>query len=94
MNYILLLKILMKWSLESKEYEITYFIYTNFKIGIPNNYLYKFSRKSYFVSLSSFSKNNECITTKDNNMNNIINLFPYSNYCFLKEWKTFGYRYK
>ena len=93
MNYSLLLKILMQWSLESKEYEITYFIYTNFNIGIPNKYLYNLSQKSYFTSLSSFSHNNDCITTKDNNMCKIIELFPYSKFSFLKEWKTFGYKY-
>ena len=94
MNYALLLKILMQWSLESSEYEITYFIYTNFNIGIPNTYLYNLSRKSYFTSLSSLTKNNDCITTKDCNMTKIINLFPYSKYSFLEEWKTFGYKYK
>jgi hypothetical protein len=94
MNYILLLKILMKWSLESKEYELSYFIYTNLKIGIPNKYLYNISQKYYFTSLSSFSKNNDCIETKDHNMKKIIDLFPYSKFCFLKEWETFGYRYK
>ena len=39
-NYILLLKILLKWSLKSKEYEMTLFIYSNFKIGIPVKFLY------------------------------------------------------
>jgi len=71
-----------------------YFIYTNFKIGIPNKYLYNLSQKSYFTSLSSFTTNNECVTTEDYNMCKIIDMFPYSNYSFLKEWKTFGYRYK
>ena len=35
MDYNLLCKILMKWSLENKEYELTNFIYNEFNIGIP-----------------------------------------------------------
>lgn len=91
MDYLLLLKILMEWSLNSKEFEIVHFIYTNFKIGIPNKYLYTLSDKNYFTSLSSFQRDNECKNPKE--MNKIIELFPFSKYGFLEEWKTFGYKY-
>ena len=34
--------ILMKWSLENKQYDMTLFLYKEMGIGIPNKYLYKF----------------------------------------------------
>ena len=39
MTTIELIKILTKWSLESKEYEMLYFIYNEFNIGIPIKFL-------------------------------------------------------
>jgi len=59
---------------------MSYFLFTEFKIGIPNKYLYNLPNKNYFTSLSSFDKNNDCISIKDNNMNKIIQLFPYYNF--------------
>ena len=91
MDYLELLKILMKWSLENKEYDMTQFLFTDLNVGIPNKYLYQLSEKKYFTSLSSFEKNNECKNPEG--MNEIIKYFSYSKYCFLEEWNTFGYKY-
>ena len=92
-DYVLLLKILMEWSIKNKEYEMTFFIYSNFSIGIPNKFLYQLPSKNYFISFSSFQNNNDCVSIKNDDINNLIQLFPYSKYCFLDEWQTFGYKY-
>ena len=66
MTTIELIKILTKWSLESKEYEMLYFIYNEFNIGIPIKFLYKIPDKNVFSSLNSFfdEKDNKQIDDK------------------------------
>jgi hypothetical protein len=93
MKFLLLLKILMEWSLDNKEYELTYFIYTNFPIGIPNKYLYNLTQKNYFKSLESFKNTHDTIVINDDILNKITQLFPKSKYYLLEEWKTYGYKF-
>ena len=66
MTTIELIKILTKWSFESKEYEMLYFIYNEFNIGIPIKFLYKIPDKNVFSSLNSFfdEKDNKQIDDK------------------------------
>ena len=66
MTTIELIKILTKWSLESKEYEMLYFIYNEFNIGITIKFLYKIPDKNVFSSLNSFfdEKDNKQIDDK------------------------------
>lgn len=93
MDYNSLLLILMKWSLENKEYEMTYNLFTNWNIGIPVKYTYSFSEKKRFFSISSFLQDNNTISTNDKHLKNILISFKNSKYTKLKEWNNiYGYR--
>ena len=87
MNQIL--KILTKWSVENKEYELLYNLYLIFDIGIPNIYIYKFPQASYFSSLNSVNDN---LKTSDNHLQKLLNLFRKSKYKKLPRWEDkYGY---
>ena len=93
MDYILLLKILMEWSVNSKENELLYFIYSNFNIGIPVRFLYKLPDNNIFFSLSSFNSNNDIKNSDDKDLNNLFKLLKKSKYTKLEEWNnSYGYR--
>lgn len=94
MDYNKLVLILMRWSLESKEYEIVYNLYMNWGIGIPVKYTYAFEEKNSFSSISSFLKENNIITSSDKYLKKILLSFRYSKYIRLEEWgKLYGYRF-
>ena len=57
MDYIKLLKILIEWSINSKEYELLYFIYCNFGVGLPVKFLYKLPDQSIFNTLEKYTLN-------------------------------------
>jgi hypothetical protein len=95
MDYTKLLQILMKWSLETKNYSMSYFLYTDFNIGIPVKYIYNLTCKNSFNSIESFLKDNETKVVYDNDFQNISSLFSVSKYKKLEEWNnSYGYRYK
>ena len=54
--------ILMKWSLENNEYQLVYFLYSEFYIGIPNTYIYKMQKRKIFNSIDDFTDNHNIIT--------------------------------
>jgi hypothetical protein len=94
-DYKLLLKILMEWSINSKEYETVLFIYKTFNIGIPVKFLYKLENKNMFFSLNSFVNNSH--TKKNNNkeLNELFELFKTSKYKKLIHWENkYGYSLK
>jgi hypothetical protein len=91
-DYKLLAKILMEWSINNKQYDMTHFIYTNFMIGIPVKFLYKLENRNTFFSISSFINGHENKHIKDEYLKRLVNLFKKSKYKKLIEWKN-GYGY-
>ena len=95
MDYNLLCKILMKWSLENKEYELTNFIYNEFNIGIPVCYIYKLPSQMYFSSMDDFFNNSDVKKSNDKHLDNLLSTFSKSKYGRLEEWNNkYGYRKK
>lgn len=88
-------KILMCWGLEKKEYELVYFLYNNFEIGIPNTYIYKMDQKTTFNSIKDFTENNHAISGNKNIwLQKILDLFPKSKWVKLPLWEgRWGYMY-
>lgn len=85
----------MEWSIKNKQYDITYFIYCNFDIGIPVKFLYKLEDKNTFFSLSSFINGSDTKHTKDENLKKLCELFRKSQYKKLPEWQNnYGYLLK
>ena len=92
LDYKKLLKILIEWSLRSKEYDMTNFIYCNFNIGIPVKLIYSLPKQCNFSSFSSFIKGHENINIKDDSLRNLFENFKKSKYKPLKEWDNkYGY---
>lgn len=93
-NIISLLKILMEWGVNSKNYDVVYFIYTHFNIGIPARLLYKLPQCNTFNSLSSFLSNNNTLSRKikDEHVKKLIDVIKTSKYKHLKHWNN-GYGY-
>ena len=93
MDYILLLKILVEWSVESKEYELLKFIYTGFNIGLPNRFLYRLPDHNIFYSLSSFNSKNDLKKIEDENLEQLFYMFKRSKYTRLEYWEdSYGYK--
>jgi hypothetical protein len=90
MDYKTILKILTEWSIKNKEYSLTLFIYSNFKIGIPVKFLYLLPDKDYFT-LSSFLNENDVKQHKDEYLDELIYLFKKSKYQKLESWNQYGY---
>ncbi len=93
MNYKQLLKILLEWSIKNKEYSMTLFLYSNFRVGIPVKFLYSLPDKNYFT-LSSFLNTNDVKSNKDKYLNELISLLKKSKYGRLEDWNMFGYSCK
>jgi hypothetical protein len=93
MDIISLLKILTKWGLESENYDLVLFIYSNFKIGIPVNLLYKLKDSNRFNSVSSFLKDNSLNKDLTNEyLRRLFELFLKSKYVRLQYWNhKYGY---
>jgi len=92
MNYIQLIKILIEWSIKSKEYNMLLFLYTNFEIGIPARLIYKLPSQNVFMSLSSFNEKNEYKKVDDKYLDNLFCIFKKSKYKKLKNWnESYGY---
>lgn len=95
MDYNLLFKILMKWSLENKEYQVTNFIYNEFNIGIPVSYFYKLPSQMYFSSMDNFFSNSDVKKSNDKNLDNLLSILSSSKYGQMSEWNgKYGYRKK
>lgn len=92
MDYLLLAKILLKWSVENKEYTLTYFLYTNIHIGIPTKFLYLLPIKNIYSSLGDFLTNNNVIYTDDYYLRKLLDKFKLSKYTRLNNWNNeYGY---
>ena len=92
MNYTLLYKILLEWSLKNKEYEMTNFIYNEFGIGIPVNFLYRLSNKTYFTSLDNFMTTSDNKISDSKHLDELLKSFSSSKYGYLTEWNSYGYK--
>ena len=95
MDFNKLFKILLEWSLVNKEFELTYVLYSQFYVGVPTSYLYKYMpQKDTFYSLSSFVENSGAITTHNNKyLDQLYKLFKKSYLIQLKEFNNlYGYR--
>lgn len=93
MDIINLLKILTIWGIETENYDLVLFIYSNFKIGIPVSLLYKLKDKNMFNSVSSFLKDNSLIKDLTNEyLKSLFELFLQSKYDRLQYWEhKYGY---
>ena len=93
MDYTKLLKILVEWSINAREYETVYFIYTNFSIGIPGKFLYKLPDVNIFNSLETFISNNDTKKIDNEYLEKLFALFKESKYTKLKDWgDSYGYK--
>ena len=92
MDFTLLLKILLEWSFESKEYEMTNYIYNEFNIGIPVSFLYKLTNKSYFTSIDNFLSSSNTKKSENKDFDNLLYSFSKSKYGYLTEWNKYGYK--
>lgn len=93
MNTILLLKILLEWSIFSKEYYLTYFIFLTFNIGIPVEFLYKLPDNNIFLSIDSFMTNNDIKYSNDIYLQQLFILLKKSKYKRLEAWNNkYGYK--
>lgn len=91
-DYKNLLKILIEWSLKSKEYNMTNFIYSNFNIGIPVKLIYLLPKQCNFSSFTSFIKGHENVYIKDDNLRELFSNFKKSKYKPLQYWNgSYGY---
>lgn len=91
-DYKKLLKILIEWSLKSKEYTMANFIYSNFNIGIPVKLIYSLPKQSNFFSFNAFMKGHENLNIKDDNLRQLFENFKKSKYKQLKDWDNkYGY---
>jgi hypothetical protein len=92
MDFIYLIKILTTWSINNNEFELLYYLYCNFDIGIPNRYIYKFPTYSHFNSLQSL-KNNNTVKVDNLFLKNLIQIFKTkSKFTQLKNWNNnYGY---
>jgi hypothetical protein len=83
MNLILLKQILMKWSLENFQYDLTFYLFTIYKSSIPNKFLYKYLTNCNHLNISI---ENELFLMK------IINsLKNDSKYCKINDNNEYGY---
>jgi hypothetical protein len=94
MEYPLLGKVLMEWSLDHREWAMALVLYQQFSVGIPNRFLYKLPRKSRFNDLSDALANNETVAVSDNSAARLFSMFKKSKWKRLDEWGgAYGYRY-
>ena len=93
MSYLELGKILMKWSLESSEYDLAYYLYTEHGIGVPAKMMYAMPEQRKFGSVVSFL-GSDGSKGGSKELNRLLRLFPRSKWICLKEWEgTYGYRF-
>ena len=96
MNYMTILKILMKWSLENKQYDIAYFIYSEFNIGIPCKFLVNIYPSDNIFNINAFVNRRININTRyirDIYLKNLIILLKKSKYQILCNWNDkHGYK--
>lgn len=93
MDILILIKILLEWSITSKEYEMTYFLFLTFNIGIPVKFLYKLPSNNIYFSLDSFITNCDIKYSKDIYLQKLFILFKKSKYQKLHNW-NYSYGYK
>jgi hypothetical protein len=88
-----LIKILMKWGLENKEYDMVYIIYTNLNIGIPNAFIYQMPKQNCFSTIKSALKNNN-IKLDFHTLKKLLTTFLNSKWTQLEEWdNSYGYKF-
>ena len=86
--------ILMKWSLENKEYYMSYILYTEFNVGIPNKLLYNLPDKKLFTSMGDFLSTHNTKNSSDKYLSLLYKLFKESKYTSLPNWRgSYGYKY-
>ena len=87
-------KILLEWSFKNKHYHMSYILFTEFNIGIPNNLLYSLDDKKNYSSITEFINDDCSKNINDKYLNDIVILFKKSKYIRLPEWNNkYGYRY-
>lgn len=87
-------QILMEWSFNKEDYEISYKLYM-LGVGIPTKFLYKTPNKRIFNSSKEFLHTHDVKKTYNDDLNKIFRLFKESSYCRLEEWgNLYGYKLK
>ena len=77
--------------MKNKEYQLSNFIFSEFKIGIPVKLLYSLPSSNMFLSANSFISYNDIKSIDDYNLKELFLKFINSKYGYLKHWNTFGY---
>ena len=60
----LLLKILMKWSIQNQEYYMAYVLFTEFNVGVPVKLLYEINSRK-IVTMTSLHDDSKTIIDRD-----------------------------
>lgn len=91
MDYEKLIKILIEWSIQNKEYNMSLFLFDNYNLGIPNKLLYRLPKLNYFQSFSSLNSYNDIYKSDDLILDILILKLKKSKYKYLEKWKCYGY---
>ena len=88
-------QIMMKWSLESKDWETVLALYKVYNVGIPVKYVYRLPKKNMYNSVTeAIGSNNIEISSDKPHLRELLLLFPYSKWKRLTEWNdSYGYSY-
>jgi hypothetical protein len=91
-----LAKIMMKWSLESQDWEVVLALYTIYNIGIPVQYIYKFPQKNIYNSIREVTGSDDIeLYSANPSLRELLSLFPQSKWKRLTEWDdSYGYSRK
>lgn len=88
-----LTKILMTWAMSNQEYEMVYYLFTEFNTGIPAKLMYKLPRKHMFRSLEEFRSLSNSIQIEDPFLRKILSRIVRAKYQRLKNFDNlYGYK--
>jgi hypothetical protein len=88
-------QIMMKWSLESRDWETVLVLYKVYNVGIPVKYVYRLPKKNVYNSVSEAIDSNNIELSSDNpHLQELLLLFQRSRWKRLTEWTdSYGYSY-
>ena len=94
MDFNALGQVLMKWSLESEEYQLSLFLFMYCSIGIPGTYFYKLKTRNKFKDVHDYLSNSRSIYSDDIWMKEILRNLKNCKWMRLPMWKgVYGYKY-
>lgn len=89
-----LVQIIMKWSIESQEWETVLALYTIYGIGIPSRYVYNLPTRNKYNLTNIIQGNYIELYSTQPYLKKLFSLFSKSKWKRLKEWNnSYGYSY-